>query len=178
MELSLSDFNALSNDMSSRDVRIAKLEMELQYQASENEQVVRQLVTERDALLHDVLNHKAEIERLQQENDRLMTAFENVRFENHWMKQYIWLSMEHVRTFFESIKDYHLLAAIKAFVLQMLPESTTSEELALACAAMKMPDTDQGQLSFGHVDQVVVSAEAGAKVMYGPAKEDDQSGTE
>ena len=118
MNISLEDFNALSAERSSRDVKIAQLEME---KTSERMQYQREL----DA-------YKAEREALWKENQELKTKlnmmqedFENLRFENHWMKQYILISVDRVRNFFSHIRNIEVLSAIKSFVLQVLPENTT-----------------------------------------------------
>lgn len=135
MNISLEDFNALSAERSSRDVKIAQLEME---KTSERMQYQREL----DA-------YKAEREALWKENQELKTKlnmmqedFENLRFENHWMKQYILISVDRVRIFFSHIRNIEVLSAIKSFVLQVLPENTTDEAYAFVSKTMDLPMQD------------------------------------
>lgn len=95
------------------------------------------------------------MERLRQlelENDSLKrrigemeTAYENIRFENHWMRQYILLSVEKVREFFSHIRNIELLAAVKSFVMGVLPESATDEQIAYANKMMSLPTYEEPQ---------------------------------
>ena len=99
MEISLEDFNALSAERSRRDVQIAKLEMELQSNQRRHDEEVSALRSERNALW-------AENAALRQKADALQTAYENVRFENHWMKQYILLSVDRVQMFLPKWQNF------------------------------------------------------------------------
>lgn len=131
----MEDFNALSSDLSRRDVQIAMLEMEIQLQKEKHNSDISLLTRERDALLDENLALKDELSLMR-------TDFENLRFENHWMKQYILLSVERVRDFFSHIRDFTLLAAIRSFVLDMLPPNATPEQRAFTQDVMRlqMPD--------------------------------------
>jgi len=136
MNISIEDFNALSAERSSRDVKIAQLEMEM--------------ATERLNHQHEMENFMAEREALWQENQKLrkqvhmMRAdYENLRYENLWMKQFILISVDRVRSFFSHIRNIELLAAIKAFVLEVLPENATPEQIAFATKTMELPKDDR-----------------------------------
>ena len=127
----MEDFNALSSDLSRRDVQIAMLEMEIQLQKEKDNNDISLLTRERDALLDENLALKDELSLMR-------TDFENLRFENHWMKQYILLSVERVRDFFSHISDFTLLAAIRSFVLDMLPPNATPEQRAFTQDVMRL----------------------------------------
>ena len=96
MEISLQDFNALSAEQSRREVRIAQLEMELRAQQEKYTKDITALSNEREALLTE--NYK-----LREQIFMLEADFENVRFENQWMKQFLWLS----------VKKVHLTSAMR-----------------------------------------------------------------
>ena len=169
MEISLEDFNVLSAERSRREVQIAKLEMELHSQRARHDADVSVLKGERDALW-------AENMALRERLTLLAADYENVRFENHWMKQYILLSVERVRDFFAHIRDFTVLSAIKSFVLDMLPSNATPEQIAYARDVMQLPMRDEVP-SIAHADQVVVAAETGAQVVYSMSNTND-GGTE
>ena len=116
MEISIEDFNALSAEQSRRDVKIARLEMELRQREEQYAKEVELL--------------RGENMRLSEQLALLRANFENMRFENHWMKQYILLSVERVQDFCSHIRDFALLSAIKTFVLDMLPANATAEQIA------------------------------------------------
>ena len=175
MDISLEDFNALSAAQSRRDVEIATLKMELQTQADRHQNETADLLRERDALW-------AENARLREQNDLLQTSYENVRFENHWMRQYILLSVERVRDFFSHIRDITLLSAIKSFVMDMLPPNATPEQIAYTREVMQLPmleDTPQMVNVSGDyvvqktVGQAVEYVEAGATGISVMRKEGD-----
>ena len=131
MNISMDDFNVLSSDLSRRDVQIAMLEMEIQLQKEKHNREISLLTKERDALWEENLSLKEELSLMR-------TDFENLRFENHWMKQYILLSVERVRDFFSHIRDFNLLSAIKSFVLDMMPQNATAEQIAYARKVMEL----------------------------------------
>ena len=93
MDISLEDFNALSAERSCRDVKIARLEMQLASEQINHECEVNNLMTEVEFL-------RNEAAELRKKLDLMMVDFENLRFENHWMKQYILISVDRVRYFF------------------------------------------------------------------------------
>lgn len=132
MNISIEDFNALSAEQSRREVKIATLEMELRAQAVRHQEETEALRRERDALW-------AENTSLREQNDLLRMDYENLRFENHWMKQYILLSVEKVQHFFSHIRDFTLLSAIKSFVLDMLPSNATVEQVAYTRDVLRLP---------------------------------------
>ena len=131
MNISLEDFNALSAERSQREVKIATLEFKLQALEIKHKEEMATLLGERDALW-------AENSSLREQNDLLRTDYENLRFENHWMKQYILLSVERVQHFFSHIRDFTLLSAIKSFVLDMLPPNATPEQRAFTQDVMRL----------------------------------------
>lgn len=127
----MDDFNVLSSDLSRRDVQIAMLEMEIQLEKEKHNREISLLTKERDALWEENLS-------LRDELSLMKTDFENLRFENHWMKQYILLSVERVRDFFSHIRDFNLLSAIKSFVLDMMPQNASAEQIAYARKVMEL----------------------------------------
>ena len=96
-----------------------------------------------------------EILSLRAQNDMLRADFENLRFENHWMKQYILLSVERVRDFFSHIRDFTLLSAIKSFVMDMLPPNATPEQVAYTRDVLQLPMADETPLVNVSGDYVV-----------------------
>lgn len=159
MNISLEDFNALSAEQSRREVKIATLEMELQTQAAKFQNTTADLLKERDALLDEVLS-------LREQNDMLRADYENLRFENHWMKQYILLSVERVRDFFSHIRDFTLLSAIKSFVMDMLPPNATPEQVAYTRDVLKLPLTDETPKLVNVSGDYVVEKTVGNAVGY------------
>lgn len=137
MEISLEDFNALSAEQSRREVQIARLGMELENERQSHARETSALVGERDALWEEnnaLRGRIADMER----------AYDNMRYENLWMKHYILLSVEKVQYFFSHIRNIEVLSAVKAFVLGVLPESATAEEMARASKAMELPMEEAG----------------------------------
>ena len=132
MDISLEDFNALSAERSSRDVKIARLEMQLASEQTNHERELNNLMTEVEFL-------RNEAAELRKKLDLMMADFENLRFENHWMKQYILISVDRVRYFFQHIRNIEVLSAIKSFVLDVLPEDTTAEAYAFVSKTMELP---------------------------------------
>ena len=139
MEISLEDFNALSAERSCRDVKIAQLEMTL-----ETERAEHQHETEEQAQIINALQN--ENIRLKNQLDMMQDDFENLRFENHWMKQYILISVDRVRYFFSHIRNIEILSAIKSFVLQVLPENTPDEAIAFVTKTMELPMQEDAKI--------------------------------
>lgn len=132
MEITLEDFNSLTEERSRRDVKIAELSMEISSLKLRHETEMKAVEQERDALW-------AENNELKNRIHELEADYENVRFENHWMKQYILLSVERVKLFFARIHSIELLSAIKSFVLDVLPDTATPEQIAYANRMMVLP---------------------------------------
>ena len=144
MNLSLDDFNALSAEMSSRDVKIAQLEMKMTAERLEHQREKEALVAERDAMWK-------ENQELRKQIDMMQVDFDNLRYENLWMKQFILISVDRVRHFFQHIRNIEVLSAIKSFVLEVLPENATPEQIAFATKTMELPK-DDGLPAMIHVD--------------------------
>ena len=131
--MTINDFSTMASELSQRDVRIVKMEME------------RDFIT-----LREELSEKTRMAEALQEENRLLrekvslleTDFENLRFQNHWMRQFILLSVERVRNFFAHMQDYRLMSAVKAFVLDMLPPNATAEQVAFANEVMQLPEPE------------------------------------
>ena len=175
MNISLEDFNALSAERSQREVKIATLEFKLQALEIKHKEEMATLLGERDALW-------AENSSLREQNDLLRTDYENLRFENHWMKQYILLSVERVQHFFSHIRDFTLLSAIKSFVLDMLPPNATPEQIAYTREVMQqqMPEETPHVVNVSgdyvlakQVENEVANVEAGATGITINAERDD-----
>ena len=135
MNISLEDFNALSAERSSRDVKIAQLEMEMTAERLEHQREKEALVVERDAMWK-------ENQELKKQIDMMQVDFDNLRYENLWMKQFILISVDRVRHFFQHIRNIEVLSAIKSFVLEVLPENATPEQIAFATKTMELPMQD------------------------------------
>lgn len=139
MNITLEDFNRMADERSRRDVRIAQLESEFMTEQTRHRDAEAQLLRERDALL-------AETQRLQERVKLLEADFENMRFQNHWMRQFILLSVERVRNFFAHMRDYKLMSAVKAFVLDMMPPTATPEQIAYAHEVMQLPEMEDNRV--------------------------------
>lgn len=135
MDISLEDFNALSAERSSRDVKIARLEMELSTERLNYQREIEKFMVERDALWK-------ENQELRNQIDLMRNDYENLRYENLWMKQFILISVDRVRHFFQHIRNIEVLSAIKSFVLEVLPENATPEQIAFATKTMELPMQD------------------------------------
>lgn len=138
MEITLEDFNSLTEERSRRDVEIARLRMELEMTRRLHREELQKLERERDGLW-------AENAALKDRIGKMECDFENMRFENHWMKQYILLSVERIQHFFTRIGSIELLSAIKSFVLDVLPETATPEQIAYASRMMTLPTPQEAQ---------------------------------
>ena len=143
MEISVDDFNVLAAERSQREVRIAHLEMELVQVRREHEKEVAMLVAERDGLWDE----KCSLER---QLEQMKTNYENMRYENHWIKTYILLSVERVKEFFMHIHDLRTLATVKTFILGVLPADATPEQVAFASEVMALPMTDDEFRTFNN----------------------------
>ena len=143
MEISVEDFNALAAEQSQREVRIAQLEMELAQARREHNHEVAALKVERDGLREEKCGLERRLELLQ-------TDFENMRYENHWIKTYILLSVERVRDFFKHIHDLRTLATLKTFILGVLPADASPEQVAFASEVMSLPMTDGDYHTFNN----------------------------
>ena len=133
MEITLEDFNSLTEERSRRDVEIARLKME--------KDMMQRLHTEEMKAAekrHDEL--RAENDALKNRIQELEHDFANMRFENHLMKHYILLSVERIKFFFARIPSIELLSAIKSFVLDVLPETATPDQIAYANKMMTLPN--------------------------------------
>ena len=64
MEISIEDFNALSNELSRRDVRIATLEMDMRMQEEKHTYDMKQMRDECDALLEENMRLERRVEML------------------------------------------------------------------------------------------------------------------
>ena len=151
MELNTQEFEVLATMINDR--RIETLEREIESQG----QLIETLKRE-NAKLHEHM-------------DLMQREYENLRFENHWMKQYILLSVERVKSFFSHMRNIELLSAVKTFVLSVLPENASSEQIAYASKMMEVP-MDEPELpqvvnnfnapvgqQVSHVNQVNVNSE-------------------
>ena len=150
MEITLEDFNALSAERSSRDVKIAQLEMELKTERIEHQREIESYRNEMDAFWK-------ENQELRKQMDMMQEEYENLRFENHWMKQYILISVDRVRHFFSHIRNIEVLSAIKTFVLEVLPENATPEQIAFATKTMELPKQEKLPPSVTHNHYVTLS---------------------
>ena len=119
MELNTQEFEVLATMINDR--RIETLEREIESQG----QLIETL--------------KRENEKLHEHMDLMQREYENLRFENHWMKQYILLSVERVKSFFSHMRNIELLSAVKTFVLSVLPENASAEQIAYASKMMEVP---------------------------------------
>ena len=149
MEISLEDFNALSAEQSRRDVRIAQMGMELELEKQRHAQEMAAVAGERDALWAENNTLKGRIADMER-------SYENMRYENLWMKQYILLSVDKVQHFFSHIRNIEILSAVKTFVLGVLPESATAEQMAYASKAMELPmEAAEPQIVIGSAGDVI-----------------------
>ena len=136
MEISLEDFNALSAERSSRDVKIAQLEMKLETERIKHQHEIESCRKEKEAFYREYLELKKRM-------DMMEVDFENLRYENNWMKQFILISVDRVHSFFSHIRNIELLSAIKAFVMEVLPENATPEQIAFANKTMELPKQEE-----------------------------------
>ena len=157
MEISLEDFNSLSAERSRREVLIARLQMELESVKHQHAMEKQELQSRNDLLL-------AQLEQQQKRMEMMEADYENMRFENHWMKQYILLSVERVKTFFARIRNVEVLSAVKSFVLGVLPENASAEQIAYASQMMQLPmDEDGPHILIEQAGDVI--AEGGTKTV-------------
>ena len=136
MEISIEDFTKLSAEQSRREVQIAKLEMELHAQKVKYEGIITAMAEERETLLTDNIYLKEKLSQME-------ASYENVRFENRWMRQYILLSVERVKRFFTRMRSIEMLSAVKTFVMDVMPENASPEQIAFASQMMQLPMTEE-----------------------------------
>ena len=120
-------------------MKIAQLEMTIETERAEHQCEIENYQNERDALWK-------ENQELRKQMDMMQVDYENLRFENHWMKQYILISVDRVRHFFSHIRNIEVLSAIKSFVLQVLPENTTDEAYAFVSKTMDLPMQEDAKI--------------------------------
>lgn len=133
MEISLEDFKALADERSQKDVKIARLEMEIEHQAA----VIGALSQENGAL-------HAELEEARREHDDVVSLLDEEKFYNSMLTRFILLSEEKVRLFFKRIADVHVLAVVQAFVLRVLPDDISPEGRRLAEEITQLPLPEPG----------------------------------
>ena len=119
MELNTQEFEVLATMMSDRQIKTLEQEIESQGQ--------------------EIASLRRENEQMREQMGQMQRDYENLRFENHWMKQYILLSVERVKSFFSHMRNIELLSAVKTFVLNVLPENASSEQIAYASKMMEVP---------------------------------------
>lgn len=114
----------ITGQLSEKDVRLARMEQKCAELRQENEQLRRKC------------------DELQLKYEQAVASLENERYSIMWLKMYIRLSREKVASFFKHTHDLRVAAIVQAFLLKMLPNQTTADEVLMLAQATELPDDD------------------------------------
>lgn len=115
MDLSMEEFERLTDNKSMQAIRIADLERQLAEKKDENEQL------------------KGRVKQLEADN----TA---AKLENVLLKNYITLSVERIKNFVKRLKGIERFAFLKTFLEYVLPREHYQEQLLLVNEVMEIPE--------------------------------------
>lgn len=125
MDLTIDEFQKLTDDKSQQAMRIAELERLLAEKTSEN------------------VHLKMRVERLEMAN----TA---ARIENLVLRNYITLSVEKIKTFVGHLKGIDRFAFLKTFLEFVLPKENYQEQLLLVNEVFTIPEEQKPPLGDTH----------------------------
>ena len=122
MEISIEELNALSDRTGAMQVRIAKLERELDEQRAENNR------------------QRKEIEQMKKEMEEVQSITTARYMENIYLRNLLILSGERIRSFMMRLKSIDKWAFLRTFVDCCLPDRHRAEQQRLMNELMALPD--------------------------------------
>lgn len=132
MDLTLEEFQRLADDKSLQAMRIAELERRLAEKTNENEQL------------------KCCVKQLE-----MVNATE--RLKNMYLRHYITLSVEKIKTFVSHLKGVDRYAFLKTFLEYVLPAEHYQEQLLLVNEVMNIPEEPKQPISETHNHYVTLT---------------------
>lgn len=122
MNVTTDEFLALSQGLSDRDVKIAELTQLVSFQAEQ------------------LAEKERENAWLREEVERQKEAAATSKMQAMYLKSYIMLSVERIKSFMRRLKDIDRWAFLRTFVFWSLPAELEEQEKALAEEVMALPD--------------------------------------
>lgn len=135
MDLSVDEFQRLADDKSRQKMRIADLERQLTEKNKENEQ------------LKDLVK-------------QLEMANAAERLKNLFLKNYITLSVEKIKTFVSHLSGLDRFAFLKTFLEYVLPAESYQEQLLLVNEVMTIPEEPKQPKGDTHNHYVTMTGDA------------------
>ena len=132
MDLSMDEFQRLAEDKSLQAMRIADLERQLAKTKNENEQL------------------KSQVKQLE-----MVNATE--RLKNMYLRHYITLSVEKIKTFVSHLKGVDRYAFLKTFLEYVLPAEHYQEQLLLVNEVMTIPEEPKQPICETHNHYVTLT---------------------
>lgn len=132
MDLSIEEFQKLAEDKGRQAIKIAELERQLAEKTIVNEQLERQV-------------------------KQLEMANATERLKNMFLRNYITLSVEKIKSFVTHLKGLDRFAFLKTFLEYVLPAENYQEQLLLVNEVMVIPEEPK-QPESGPVSNVTVQA--------------------
>ena len=132
MDISISEFQALTNERVTQTMRTAELERRLAEKTDECEKL------------------RGEVEHLKLEN----TA---AQIENIWLKNYITLSVERIRGFVKQLRTIDRFAFLKTFLECVLPREHYQEQQMLVNEVLTLPEEQKPQVRETHNHYVTMT---------------------
>ncbi|MBE6270642.1 MAG: hypothetical protein E7101_06790 [Prevotella ruminicola] len=122
MDISISEFNELTEKRSLLMLRIAELERSAQ---------------EKDMLLK---RKDEQILQLTEENAKLTSQSNSLNIQNQYLRNMLYLSVERVKEFMQHVKGMMNYSFLRTFLEWTTPEKYRNEQLALLNEVMALPD--------------------------------------
>lgn len=122
MNVTTDEFMTLSQKLSDRDVKIAELTQLVSFQAEQ------------------LAEKERENAWLREEVERQKEAAATSKMQAMYLKSYIMLSVERIKSFMRRLKDIDRWAFLRTFVFWSLPAELEEQEKALAEEVMALPD--------------------------------------
>ena len=139
MEISFEELEKLSSKMSDKELRIARLEADLEAE--------RQLMKAAGDT----------IRKLEARCEELVAMTNTLDMENVYLKSYLLLSWSKIRQFMMGLHDFGKVAFLQSFMLKTLSEKMGAEALAAINDVVPMPETQNGvQVVVGTAQDVIV----------------------
>jgi hypothetical protein len=136
MELSLNEYNELSDERMRQAIKVAHLEHCLAEEQKKKEELLSQLERQREL----DAEREADVSRLQKEVDVLRKTCERHAFENALLRNYIILSVEKIQQLMPRLQNVDRCAFLKSFLEWTLPKEHFVEQMKLVNEVITLPD--------------------------------------
>lgn len=156
MDISIEELTTLSQDRAKDYARIAELE-----------RMVKELQDSSD-------KKEKEIEGLRNENAVLRVMKDQAEFTNTFLREYIILSAEKIKTFNLSMRGMKEWAFLRSFISWVLPEKHRLKQLEHLDEVMKLPKPDEQKMPTigeAHFDGPMYDVHGNDKVNFNSKEE-------